>query len=560
MQSTALWIIFGKLYTKPMITKERLGERLVGAELISRPQLDEALKLQRQTGKNLGETLIGLGYLSEDTLVRVLCEQSGVPFFAEAALHPEPGVANALPEDIARTYTAVPLRQQAGRLWVAMANPFDISAVTAIERATGRAIKIAAAPRAAIENLLSKPAEVRFAAPPEVSSAAVAAPAPDSPEMGTVAEIVDEIVQRGVALQATDIHIEPLERNIRVRFRIDGVLQDGKSYPRALHSGLITRLKIMSNLNIAENRLPQDGRFRVTATGTDIDVRLSTFPTMHGEDIVLRLLDKTRMALNLEALGISPADLELLRSLMARPHGLIAVTGPTGSGKTTTLYSALAELNTAERCVITLEDPIEYELPGIRQSQVNPRAGLTFASGLRSILRHDPDTILVGEMRDHETVQIGLSAAMTGHLVLTTLHTNTAAGTIPRLIDMGAEPFLLASTLLLLASQRLVRKLCPKCRAPADIPIMDAKRFALSGHVIYRAVGCRECRGTGYRGRLGVFEFLPITPEIITAIYDRRAAEDIHRMSGRSGLLEDGLAKVRAGITSLDELMRVIAS
>lgn len=544
--------------TRLMIIKERLGERLVAADLISKQQLDEGLTLQRQTGKNLGETLVGLGYLEEDTLVRVLCEQSGVPFFSEDSLHPEPAVAIAMPEEVARLYTAIPIRQQGGRLWVAMANPFDIAAVTALERATGKAIKVAAAPRGAIEKWLDEVAEPLAPAGhasmvPEVAMA-------ESPENSTIAQIVDEILQRGVFLQATDIHIEPLENTIRVRYRVDGVLQQGKPLPRALISGLVTRLKIISNLNIAESRLPQDGRFRFSASGSEVDVRLSTFPTLHGEDVVLRLLDRTRVALDLASLGISAPDLALFRTLMARPHGMIAVTGPTGSGKTTTLYSALAELNREERCIITLEDPIEYELHGIRQSQVNPRAGLTFAHGLRSMLRHDPDTILVGEMRDKETVQIGLSAALTGHLVLTTLHTNTAAGTIPRLIDMGAEPFLLSSTLLLLVSQRLVRKLCAACREPIALPAVNAARFGLQNHTVYAAVGCPECRGTGYRGRTGIFELLPVTPDIVSAIHDRRSAEDIQRLSPRGNLFADGLERVKAGLTSLDELMRVIAS
>ncbi len=543
-----------------MTTKERLGERLVSATLITAQQVEEGLKLQRQTGKTLGETLVGLGYIAEDTLVQILCEQSGVSFFTASALQPDPSVADAIPEILAKACTALPLRQQAGRLWVAMANPFDIPAVTALERAAGRAVKVVGAPRAAIEAWLNSPGLQSPALVEDGGSADLSVVPRESAETATIAEIADDILQRGVALQATDIHVEPLERLTRVRYRVDGVLQDGKTYPKAIHAAVITRLKIIANLNIAENRLPQDGRFRHSGSNNDIDVRVSTFPTLHGEDAVLRLLDRTRVALELASLGIMPADLELLRSLMGRPHGLIAVTGPTGSGKTTTLYSALAELNTSERCIITLEDPIEYELQGIRQSQVNPRAGLTFASGLRSMLRHDPDTILVGEMRDQETVQIGLSAALTGHLVLTTLHTNTAAGTIPRLVDMGAEPFLLASTLLLLVSQRLVRKLCVNCRAAAKAPAIDAQRFGLAGYEIYKARGCAECRQTGYRGRIGVFEFLPVTPEVASAIYERKSADAIQKESKRGTLLDDGLAKVRNGLTSLDELMRVIAS
>ena len=311
-------------------------------------------------------------------------------------------------------------------------------------------------------------------------------------------------------LGATDIHIEPLEEIVQIRYRVDGVLQDGATYPKALQAALMSRIKILSGLDIAESRLPQDGRAKIRVDARSIDLRVSTFPTIHGEDVVLRILDRGRVALKLDALGIDPADVELLRAALRKPFGLLPVTGPTGSGKTTTLYSALLEMTTGERCIITLEDPVEYEVEHIRQSQINVRAGLTFASGLRSILRHDPDVILVGEMRDQETVQIALSAALTGHLVLTTLHTTTAAGAIPRLLDMGAEPFIVASAISLIASQRLVRALCPECKTPLALP---RRR---------RAVRPRRCDGVraarmrssavrpGFRGRIGIFEFLPI--------------------------------------------------
>ncbi len=386
----------------------------------------------------------------------------------------------------------------------------------------------------------------------------VVRPAEAAPVEGeTAAKLVDEIVKRGTALGATDIHIEPLEEVTKVRYRLDGLLHEGTAYPKTMQAPLISRIKILAGLDIAETRLPQDGRVRIRTDGRHIDLRVSTFPTLHGEDIVLRILDRSRVALNLERLGIEADDLKLLRAAFIKPHGLIPVTGPTGSGKTTTLYSAMVELNNRERCIITLEDPIEYELAQIRQSQINVRAGLTFASGLRSILRHDPDTILVGEMRDSETVNIGLTAALTGHLVLTTLHTNTASGAIPRLLDMGAEPFVLTSAVLLIISQRLVRVLCKECKTVTEVTDAVRERFALGDAVLYAANGCNVCRGTGYKGRIGVFEFVPMSNDIRTAIYDRRPAEEIHQISGRPTLFEDGLKKVRAGITTLDELLRV---
>ena len=375
----------------------------------------------------------------------------------------------------------------------------------------------------------------------------------------TAAELADGIIKRGVQLAATDIHIEPLEEMVQVRYRVDGVLQNGAAYPKALQAALMSRIKILSGLDIAESRLPQDGRAKVRVDSRSIDLRVSTFPTVHGEDVVLRILDRGRVALKLDSLGIDPADVELLRAALRKPFGLLPVTGPTGSGKTTTLYSALLELTTGDRCIITLEDPVEYEVQDIRQSQINVRAGLTFASGLRSILRHDPDIILVGEMRDQETVQIALSAALTGHLVLTTLHTTTAAGAIPRLLDMGAEPFIVASAINLIASQRLVRALCPECRTPLTLPRPAAERFGLVGQQVFGPRGCAACRQSGYRGRVGIFEFLPIDEPIVACIYERTSSDDIRRVSGRPTLLDDGLRKVRAGITSLDEVLRVIA-
>jgi general secretion pathway protein E len=375
----------------------------------------------------------------------------------------------------------------------------------------------------------------------------------------TAAQLADDIIRRGVALGATDIHIEPLEDVVQIRYRVDGLLQNGPSYPKALQASLLSRIKILASLDIAESRMPQDGRVRTRVEGRLIDLRVSTFPTVFGEDTVLRVLDRSRVNLKLESLGINQDDLALIRDAMHKPFGLLPVTGPTGSGKTTTLYSALLEVNTGEKCVITLEDPVEYEVEKIRQSQINVRAGLTFASGLRSMLRHDPDVILVGEMRDAETVQIGLSAALTGHLVLTTLHTTTAAGAIPRLLDMGAEPFIVASAVSLVASQRLVRTLCTECKQPQQLAGSVLDRFRLEGSTLYKGTGCKLCRNTGFRGRIGIFEFLPITEEIVSAIYERRSSEDIRRISGRPTLLDDGLAKVRAGITTLDEVLRVTA-
>lgn len=581
-----------------MSRRIRLGESLVEAGLINTAQLDEALARKTTTGERIGEALVALGYITERDLVRTLAKDADIPFLESSELRVDTAVLPLVTAVAARTNNLVPLRADGRALVVAMSNPFDIGVIRSLERASGRQIRTVTGDPVIISQLVEThyggngarapqhelPAATRTgwtgrpaASAPPTTSAGTATTVTSAPppsygalpqasrqlvgieEGQTAAELADGIIRRGVLLAATDIHIEPLEEIVQVRYRVDGVLQDGAAYPKALQAALMSRIKILSGLDIAESRLPQDGRAKIRIESRSIDLRVSTFPTIHGEDVVLRILDRGRVALRLDALGIDPADVELLRAALRKPFGLMPVTGPTGSGKTTTLYSALLELTNGERCIITLEDPVEYEVEQIRQSQINVRAGLTFASGLRSILRHDPDIILVGEMRDQETVQIALSAALTGHLVLTTLHTTTAAGAIPRLLDMGAEPFIVASAISLIASQRLVRALCPECRAPLALPRIAAERFGLVGEQVFGPRGCGACRQTGYRGRVGIFEFLPIDEAIVTCIYERRSSDDIRRVSGRPTLLDDGLRKVRAGITSLDEVLRVIA-
>lgn len=550
--------------------KMRLGERLLQSGLITPDQLDRAIRKHTTSGEKLGRTIVNLGYVHADLVMKALCDDAGIPYIALSDRLPAPDATTLISASVARLYCAIPLQLEHGRLLVAMADPFDMEAVTSLERAAGRPIRVAAAPKEEIVTRL----RIAYAALDErtLDSAAAdnrpvsastngtkghSAEPFDETANASAAKLADDIIRRGTSLGATDIHVEPLEEVIKVRYRLDGLLQDGGSYPKTMQAPLTSRIKILASLDIAETRLPQDGRVRIRAEGTNIDLRVSTFPTLHGEDVVLRILDRSRVALNLERLGMEPDDLAILRAAFLRPHGLIPVTGPTGSGKTTTLYSALVELNNHEKCIITLEDPVEYELAQIRQSQINVRAGLTFASGLRSILRHDPDTILVGEMRDAETVSIALSAALTGHLVLTTLHTNTAAGAMPRLLDMGAEPFVLTSSVLLVISQRLIRTLCGDCKTVIEVSSVVRERFGLEDIPLYGHRGCRLCRQTGFRGRIGIFELLPMTGDVVTAVYNRRPAEEIHQISGRPTLFDDGLRKVRAGVTALDELLRV---
>jgi type IV pilus assembly protein PilB len=550
-------------------TRKLLGERLLEAGLIRERELEQALQAQQSTGEQLGRVLVRLGHLHDDDLLRMLCEDAGISFSLLIDVLPEPAAVAAVSESLARTNSLLPLSITGDRIVVAFADPFNIAAVSTVERATGLRVSPVGAPRGALEELIERayrnggdgPQVIEASAPDDpgrMTNPYVAEPPPEPPDgSSTAAQIANEIFERGVSLGATDIHIEPTEDGVQVRYRLDGILREGSSYPKALQAPLLTRIKVLSGLNIAESRLPQDGRLRARLAGRDVELRISTFPTLHGEDLVLRVLDRTRTALQLSKLGLNEEDLATLRDALKRPLGLVLITGPTGSGKTTTLYAALSELNTGERCILTLEDPIEYELAGVRQAQVNARAGLTFASGLRSMLRHDPDVILVGEIRDADTAQIALSAAMTGHVVLSTIHTNSAAAAIPRLLDMGAEPFALASSLHLSVAQRLLRVLCAECRQPTEVPAAVRRRFALGDAIVYRANGCQACSGTGYRGRIAIFEMLPLTDEVSEAIYERRNADEIQRIAKRPTLLESGLARVRQGHTTLEELLRV---
>lgn len=551
--------------------KKLLGERLLETGLVTERQLAEALQAQQSTGEQLGGLLVRLGYVAEDQLLRMLCEESEIPFTNLEDYVPDPAALSALDESVARAKAVLPVARDNGRLMVALANPFDVAVLASIERATGERVAPVGAPR----NRILAALDSSYGAAPPAADGTVSGFVPGSNQargdssgpaesasdeaVQTATVIADGILTEAIELGATDIHIEPTTDSIAVRYRLDGILREGPSFPKSAQAPLLTRIKVLSGLNIAENRLPQDGRLRRVHRGRDIDLRISTFPTVYGEDLVLRVLDRARVPLDLAKLGLQARDLALFEEVLARPSGIILLTGPTGSGKTTTLYAALSELNTGSRCILTLEDPVEYELQGVRQSQINLRAGLTFASGLRSMLRHDPDVILVGEIRDLETAEIALSAAMTGHLVLSTLHTNSAAAAAPRLLDMGTEPYALASSLQLAVAQRLIRVLCDECREETDVPDAVRRRFKLEDVTLYRAGGCGACGDTGYRGRAAIFEFLPTSEALTTAIYERRSTDEIRRLSRGRSLLEAGLVKVRAGVTTLEELLRVVS-
>lgn len=546
--------------------QKRFGEKLLEAGLLTPEDLEAALAVQRETGEPLGEIILKQKRVLEEDVMKVLCEEAGIEFRSLRGVIPDPAAVAQVPPELARSKTAIPLALEKNRLTVAMANPLDLKAVMALERATGRLVHVQGAPRTEIEQLLQTVygAETSGAKPqaetPQQVGVRTPTPAP-VPVEGTAraSQITEDLIRRAISLGATDIHLEPLEGGLRVRYRVDGALREAGFFPRTLQPAILTRIKVMAGLDIAESRQPQDGRMRVRHEQRDIDVRVSTFPTLYGEDIVLRLLDRAQVKLDLAVLGMDPRDIEVFRDALRRPEGLILITGPTGAGKTTTLYAALASLNTVARSIMTLEDPIEYELPGVRQSQINVRAGLTFATGLRALLRHDPDVILVGEMRDRDTVEIGLTAALTGHLVLTTLHTNSAAAAVPRLLDMGAEPFVLASAIRLIVAQRLVRVLCTECRRPMQVPGTVRQRYQLGTGTIYQPTGCPACLGTGYRGRTGIFELIPESPALAECIYEHLGSAEIQRRCGGRTLLEHGLQKVRQGITSLEEVLSKVS-
>jgi type IV pilus assembly protein PilB len=554
--------------SRAALKKKALGQRLIDAGLISRDQLETALQEQRRTGEQLGYILQSLGFVTEDSLSASLQEELGASRVSLDAYHLSPDLIAVVPPEMAREYQLVPLAHEDGVLTIAMADPCNIVAVDAVRKAVGCAVNVAAASpaeiRAALErhytdaagldSLIEKIIEEarRAVAPQNAEEAAGQAP---------IIKLVDNLILKALKDHATDIHIEPDEKLVRTRYRVDGILHQGPSIPKELQPALISRIKIQADLDISERRTPQDGRITFTRNLRDTDLRVSVFPTAHGENVVLRVLDKSNVCLRLDQLGFGAETQSKLKALVQEPHGMLLVTGPTGSGKTTTLYSLLAEVNSLEKNVITIEDPIEYQLPMIRQSQVNPKIGLTFAAGLRAILRQDPDVIMLGEIRDSETARIAISAALTGHLVLTTLHTNTAAGALPRLMDMGIEPFLLSSSVMGVLAQRLVRNVCAECRQTYEASPAEAEQLACQpGTTLYRGEGCPNCRGTGYRGRTALYELILPSDTTRKLVLERAADKqigDAAEAEGTRPMRQVGREKVLAGVTTLAEVTRV---
>ena len=548
----------------------RLGDLLVSSGLLSQEALERVLSEQKYSKKRLGEILVSKQLLTERQLAEVLSRQLKVPLISLARYRPMGEALRIVPESVARRLELVPLAiLDNNRLMVAMADPLNVLAIDELRLLTGMEVEVGIATSTEIFRDLDKFYEVQLslddamvevvesASPADLDREGKGSSADDAP----VVKLVNSIMEQAVREAASDIHIEPFEKVTRVRYRVDGSLFDAVDFPRKLHPAVSSRIKIMANIDISEKRRPQDGRILIKTLNKNIDLRVSTLPTIFGEKVVLRLLDQSNAMVGLEKLGLETDDRIIVDGIMAAPYGILLVTGPTGSGKSTTLYSILERLSKPEVNIITVEDPVEYTMTGINQIQVNEKAGLTFGEALRSILRQDPDKIMVGEIRDLETAQLAVRAALTGHLVLSTLHTNDAPSASIRLVEMGIAPFLVSSSLLAVMAQRLVRKLCEECKQEYTIPDSTATDLGLPrGIRAFKPLGCEACRGTGYRGRSGIYEIMKVDEEIENLVLEGAAGHRIQQEAVSKGmrtLRDSGLRKVVDGVTSLEEVLQV---
>ena len=551
---------------------KQLGQILIEQGLITSAQLEQALEEHRKTPKSLGRVLIDLQLIKEADLVRALAEQVGLEFVDLADYHIDPSSTMLLPDALARRYRAIPIGERDGKLLVAMSDPANVYALDDIRTITNRDVQPVVATAADVEQAIQKFAGMDGQVEALASQASEQLETDDEQlesalEEAPIVKLVQAIMTQAVGDRASDVHIEPTERDVRVRFRVDGVLHDVMHSPKNIQGGLISRLKVMADLNIAEKRVPQDGRISMRVGGRTLDLRVATLPTVYGEKIVIRVLDKSQALLRLEDLGFSDDAYKRFSASFSKPYGAILVTGPTGSGKSTTMYATLNILNEEDRNIITVEDPVEYRLDGVNQMQVNPKAGLTFASALRSILRADPDIVLIGEIRDKETATIAIEAALTGHLVLSSLHTNDAASAISRLVEMEVETFLVASAIDCVVAQRLFRVLCERCKEAykpehAELVAAGYPEWLIPEiETLYRPTGCSACSNTGYRGRAGLYEVMPMTEEIQRLTVDRASADELRKTAIEQGMMtlrDDGLEKARMGRTSIGEIARVV--
>jgi type IV pilus assembly protein PilB len=549
-----------------------LTDVIVEMGFASRQQVDEAIESSRSLGTTPERVLIENGALTYDALSRALGERYGLDHLDLSSFQVDMAAANLVTTSAAKRYQAVPVAfVDEGTLLVAMADPSNVLAVDDMAIMTGYEVRAAVAPPEDITALISRLDRLEdVVGATQLEDAEEAAEelvdVRDSAEEAPAIKLVNQVVAQAVERGASDVHLSPDGHELRVRFRVDGVLQDVTTVPRRMASGVISRVKIMAELDIAERRVPQDGRVGLAVDGRHVDLRVVTLPSVHGEAIVMRVLDKASVVVEMDKLGMSDHCRERFERAFHQAHGAVLVTGPTGSGKSTTLYAALQALNTREKNIITVEDPVEYEIEGLTQIQVSNKTGLTFAAGLRSMVRADPDVIMVGEIRDRETARIAVESALTGHLVLSTLHTNDAPSAITRLIEMGIEPFLVASSIHCVVAQRLVRTLCANCKRRTIIPaevLRDSGYKALVELEAYEPVGCRRCGGSGYRGRTGLYEVMTVSRTIQTMALERRPAEQIQEVAIREGmtrLRDDGLEKVKQGRTSIAEIARVVGS
>ncbi len=546
---------------------EEVIELLLKQGLVSAAQIEKARDETKRTGIKLEKALERLGFIAEEDIAKVRADALGVLYMNLSDYLIDAELIKLIPEPLAKKYKTVPLFKISSTLTVAMTDPRNIEALDQVrkssnmdavdivlvsEKSIQKVLDAYYGAAGSVEEIIKGLEKEKFDGKTQELDAGVEPP---------VIKLVNIMIMEAAKSHTSDIHIEPEPDTVRVRYRIDGVLHEEHILPKKLQNAVTSRIKILANMDISENRRPQDGKIRLRLESRDLDIRVSTFPTVYGENVVMRLLDKSSILVSLKELGFSQNNLDEFEKLAHRPDGIILVTGPTGSGKSTTLYATLAAISTMEKNIITIEDPVEYELPLIRQTQVNPKADITFANGLRSILRQDPDVIMVGEIRDRETAEVAIQAALTGHLVLSTLHTNDAASTLMRLVDMGVEPFLVSSSLVGIVAQRLVRKICPKCSEaylPQDSVVEE---LGLERKVeFYRGKGCSSCHNTGLQGRIAIFELLVINEEIRGMINAKKSVDEVKKKVlslGMKTLREDGINKAREGLTTLEEVMRV---
>jgi type IV pilus assembly protein PilB len=545
-----------------------IGEVVVDLGFADREKVEEAVAIARTQGRPTGQVLVEQGVLRQDQLARVVAERFGLDYVDLAVFELDMGAVSLLSSDTAKRYRAVPVGfGEDGALLLAMADPTNVLTIDDVAMMTGRRIRPAAASVEDLELLLTRLARMDESIEDIVDDDS-AETEPDvlvdeADRDAPIIKLVHSIVAQAVQQGASDIHVNPEEGDTRVLFRVDGVLYPAATIKRRMAMGVVSRIKIMADLDISEKRVPQDGRFALTVDGRRVDIRVVTLPLVHGEGVVMRILDKGVVVQGLESLGMQPQELQRFDSAIHRPNGAVLVTGPTGSGKSTTLYGALNVLNDGERSILTIEDPVEQRIPGVKQMQIAPKAGVTFDVGLRSMLRADPDVIMVGEIRDRQTAHIAIEAALTGHLVLSTLHTRDAPSALGRLIDMGIEPFLVSSAIDCIVAQRLVRMLCKHCKRPQKVSEAVLAQYGLTGAEPYEPVGCSRCGGSGYRGRVGLYEVMSVSEEIRALILERASVDEMVAIAVEQGMLrlrDDGLEKVRAGLTSIAEIERMTSS